>query len=166
MELRLKKLQRGIFLGWRENKESGLIVSTAKTSVVRSLDHVLEGTMSIEKASLARPARVIVVGNEKGGSGKSTVAMHIAMALIKPGQRVATIDLDTRQRSFTHYIENRRAWAQHIDRELEIPEHACLGAAEDDAAGRQALADVVDALAQRHDFIVIDTPGHDSHLTR
>jgi cellulose biosynthesis protein BcsQ len=39
--------------------------------------------------------RVIVVANEKGGSGKSTVAMHVAVALMKAGQRVATIDLDT-----------------------------------------------------------------------
>ena len=37
---------------------------------------------------------VIVVGNEKGGSGKTTVAMHIAIALMKAGQRVATIDLE------------------------------------------------------------------------
>jgi chromosome partitioning protein len=65
--------------------------------------------------------RVIVVANEKGGSGKSTVAMHIAIALMKSGQRVATIDLDTRQKSFTHYIENRRAWAKHTARDLDIP---------------------------------------------
>ena len=57
-------------------------------------------------------ARVIVVANEKGGSGKSTVAMHIAIALLKAGESVATIDLDSRQKSFTHYIENRRAWAR------------------------------------------------------
>ena len=120
--------------------------------------------MSVEKATLARPARVIVVGNEKGGSGKSTVAMHIAMALIKSGQSVATIDLDSRQRSFTHYIENRRAWAQHVGRDLEIPEHLCLDATNDDNG--QALTDAVDALAQSHSFIVIDTPGHDSHLMR
>jgi chromosome partitioning protein len=44
--------------------------------------------------------RVIVVANEKSGSGKSTVAMHVAIALMKAGQRVATIDLDTRQKSF------------------------------------------------------------------
>ncbi len=55
-------------------------------------------------------AHVVVVGNEKGGSGKSTTAMHIAIALLKAGQRVATIDLDARQGSFTHYIYNRRGW--------------------------------------------------------
>ena len=46
-------------------------------------------------------AHVVVVGNEKGGSGKSTTSMHIAVALVKAGQRVATIDLDCRQGSFT-----------------------------------------------------------------
>src|SRR5882762_2944310 len=70
--------------------------------------------------------RVIVVGNEKGGSGKSTVAIHIAVALMKAGQSVATIDLDSRQRSFTHYVENRRAWAKHVGRDLETPHHYCM----------------------------------------
>src|SRR5258705_8630980 len=55
---------------------------------------------------------VIVVGNEKGGSGKTTIAINIAVALMKSGQRLATIDLDSRQRTLTHYIENRRAWAR------------------------------------------------------
>jgi len=47
---------------------------------------------------------LIVVGNEKGGSGKTTIAMHVAVALLKEGQRVGTIDLDSNQKSFTHYI--------------------------------------------------------------
>jgi chromosome partitioning protein len=128
--------------------------------------------MAIQQTATARSAHVIVVGNEKGGSGKSTVAMHIAVALLKSGKRVATIDLDARQKSFTHYIENRRAWAQHIARDLEIPEHVSLGettnfpATEDRAEGSRALTDTVDALAQTNDVIVIDTPGHDGYLTR
>ena len=71
--------------------------------------------------------RVIVGANEKGGSGKSTVAMHLAIALIKSGERVATIDLDARQKSLTHFVENRLAWARQIDRDLEIPEHFSFG---------------------------------------
>jgi chromosome partitioning protein len=115
--------------------------------------------------------RVVVVANEKGGSGKSTVAMHIAIALMKSGQRVATIDLDTRQRSFTHYIENRRAWAKHIARDLEIPDHFCFGrvnypSVEDEAAGRKALTKAVDALRRTYGLVIIDTPGHDSYLMR
>ena len=124
--------------------------------------------MSIEKTIPSRSAHMIVVGNEKGGSGKSTIAMHIAVALIKSGQSVATIDLDSRQRSFTHYIENRHAWAEHVSRDLQIPNHLCLGENDypKDAAGCEAFADAIDALAQSHGFIVIDTPGHDSDLSR
>ena len=119
--------------------------------------------MSLDKTN----ARIIVVGNEKGGSGKSTVAMHIAVALMKSGRRVATIDLDARQKSFTHYIENRRAWAARGGRDLETPSHICLDendAARDDRA--RALTEAVDKLAPDHDFIVIDTPGHDGPVSR
>jgi chromosome partitioning protein len=119
--------------------------------------------MSLDKTN----ARIIVVGNEKGGSGKSTVAMHIAVALMKSGRRVATIDLDVRQKSFTHYIENRRAWAARGGRDLETPSHICLDendAARDDRA--RALTEAVDKLAPDHDFIVIDTPGHDGPVSR
>src|SRR5271167_4592028 len=71
-------------------------------------------------------AHVVVLGNEKGGSGKSTTALHIAVALMKAGQRVATIDLDCRQQSFTRYINNRRAWASRTGLDLEIPVHHCI----------------------------------------
>ena len=71
-------------------------------------------------------AHVIVLGNEKGGSGKSTTAMHVAVALMNVGQRVATIDLDSRQKSFTHYVENRRTWAKRAGVDLKVPAHFCV----------------------------------------
>ncbi len=71
-----------------------------------------------------------MLGNEKGGSGKSTTALLIAVALLKAGQRVATIDLDSRQRSFTHCIENRRAWAAHACIDLDLPTHYCIARGE------------------------------------
>src|SRR5882672_9023983 len=119
--------------------------------------------MSVEGSVRQRSAFCVVLGNEKGGSGKSTVAMHIAIALTKAGQRVATADLDARQKSFTSYIENRRAWAKHVGRDLEIPHHICLEeaaysqTADDRATGCKALAAEIEALAESHDFIVIDT---------
>jgi chromosome partitioning protein len=128
--------------------------------------------MSLEKATQTPSPRVIVVGNEKGGSGKSTVAMHIAVGLMKSHQRVATIDLDSRQKTFTHYIENRHAWAQHISCDLEIPNHLYFvenmdhPTAEDEAADGNALRDAVDGLAGSSDFIVIDTSGRNSYLGR
>ena len=73
-------------------------------------------------------AHVVVLGNEKGGSGKSTTALHIAVALLKAGQRVATIDLDCRQQSFTRYITNRNAWARRTGLGLEVPVHCCIKA--------------------------------------
>src|SRR5258708_31574126 len=121
--------------------------------------------MSMEES--ARPARIIVVGNEKGGSGKSTVAMHVAVALMKARQTVATIDLDSRQRSLTQYSGNRRAWSQRIGRDLDAPQHWCPDASGGDDSERcTAFADAVETLAKHHDFIVIDTPGHDGALSR
>ena len=61
----------------------------------------------VESAGRPRSAHVVVLGNEKGGSGKSTTAMHIAIALLKSGFCVATVDTDSRQRSLTRYVENR-----------------------------------------------------------
>src|SRR3954465_7769242 len=105
--------------------------------------------MSMEKS--ARPARMIVVGNEKGGSGKSTVAMHVAVALMKAGQTVAIVDLDSRQRSLTHYVDNRRAWSQRIGRELDAPKHVCPDASAGGESERcTAFADTIDALAEQH----------------
>lgn len=117
-------------------------------------------------------AHVIVLGNEKGGSGKSTTCMHIAVSLLKAGQRVATIDLDSRQKSLTHYVERRRAWAKHAGLPLELPTHYCVARAdgakvdENEAAEFAGFAEAVTAAEHSHDFIVIDTPGSDSYLMR
>jgi chromosome partitioning protein len=128
--------------------------------------------MSAETQDQAPRARVIVVGNEKGGSGKSTVAMHLAIALLKSKQSVATLDLDSRQQTFTHYIENRYAWGQQTGLDLEIPDHRYFvensdhPTAEDEAADGNALTELIKTLTRDRGFIVIDTPGRDSYLGR
>jgi chromosome partitioning protein len=126
------------------------------------------------QADVGRPysAHVIVLGNEKGGSGKSTTAMHIAVALLQAGQRVATIDLDSRQKSFTHYVENRRDWVVRSGLPLDVPEHYCVARGfgtqleEIELQEFAAFAQAISAVEQSHDFIVIDTPGTDSYLMR
>src|ERR1700753_2780305 len=70
-----------------------------------------------------RTAHVIVVANEKGGTGKSTLSIHISVALLKAGFRVSTIDLDTRQRTLTRFFENRASWAASAPWEVELPRH-------------------------------------------
>ena len=126
------------------------------------------------QADIGKPysAHVIVLGNEKGGSGKSTTAMHVAVALMKAGQRVATIDLDSRQKSFTHYIEHRRDWAERARIKLEIPVHYCVARGsglrieECEQQEFSGFAEAISAVEQTHDFVVIDTPGNDSYLMR
>jgi chromosome partitioning protein len=113
-----------------------------------------------------------VLGNEKGGAGKSTIAMHIAVALLNLGQRVATVDLDLRQRSFTSYIENRRTWAKRSGSELTMPEHHCVARGttqkldDNETIEFSGFVDILTAVEQTHNFIVVDTAGTDGHLTR
>jgi chromosome partitioning protein len=119
-----------------------------------------------------RSAHVIVLGNEKGGSGKSTTAMHIAVSLLKAGQRVATIDLDSRQKTFTHYVENRRDCAKRSGVALEVPEHYCIARGdgarvdENEAAEFANFAAAINEVEHACDFVVIDTPGNDTYLMR
>jgi chromosome partitioning protein len=128
--------------------------------------------MGIQGIGRAQSAHVIVLGNEKGGSGKSTTALHVAVALMKSGQRVATIDLDSRQKSFTHYIENRRDWAKRANIKLEVPQHYCIARGtsikmdENEAIEFAGFAEAVTIVEKAHDFIVVDTPGTDSYLMR
>ena len=136
--------------------------------VARASHATCGGVMSDQ--SIARvSAHVVVLGNEKGGSGKSTTAIHLAVALMQLGQRVATIDLDSRQRSLTRYVDHRRAWARRAGKDLLLPTHHCVAGgnvgtpAENEAS---ELAAVIESVDHSHDFVVIDTPGADSYLSR
>lgn len=118
------------------------------------------------------PAHVIVLGNEKGGSGKTTTAMHVIALLLHEGAKVGSIDLDGRQRSLSRYVENRRAWADAAKVNLVMPDHVVLprsdlgSVAEAQAAERQVFEEAFTRLAIENDFVVIDCPGSDSFLSR
>ena len=112
----------------------------------------------------AQQAHLIVLGNEKGGSGKSTTAVHIAVALAHAGGRVGVIDLDARQKTVARYLENRAAFARKREVTLLQPEIAVIPDI-DEATDRAALADRLEAWRDL-DFVVIDTPGRDSVLAR
>ncbi len=114
-------------------------------------------------------ARIIVVGNEKGGSGKSTTCMHVATALARMGQRVGALDLDLRQRSFARYAENRRAYLAKVGLTLPSPDFQELPAVDPEAPGNAQDARLTDAIAAMHDskdFIVIDCPGSHTRLSQ
>jgi chromosome partitioning protein len=114
---------------------------------------------------------IIVLGNEKGGSGKSTTAMHVIVALLRMDKKVASIDLDSRQRSLTRYLENRRDWCERNDIALPFPRSFVIErseletVSEAQTAEREAFDAIVESVAN-YDFIVIDSPGSDTFLSR
>ena len=67
-------------------------------------------------------AHIIVVGNEKGGAGKSTVSMHVATALARMGHKTSVLDLDLRQRTFGRYVDNRKSFLASAELDLPSPE--------------------------------------------
>ena len=115
-------------------------------------------------------ASVIVVGNEKGGAGKSTIAIHIAVALLHAGARVAVLDLDLRQQTMGHFFANRRAWLSANDSVAPMPVETTLdGMALAKAPDADALARFEEAygeLSGQADFLLIDTPGSDTAVSR
>jgi chromosome partitioning protein len=119
-----------------------------------------------------KSGHVIVVGNEKGGAGKSTMAVHLAIASARCGLTVAALDLDRRQRTFERYFENRNRWAMENNTELPKPEFSYLsqavapdrvGAEREETLATQAL---IAKMASTHDLVIIDAPGADTPASR
>jgi chromosome partitioning protein len=103
----------------------------------------------------------IVFANEKGGTGKSTTAVHTAVALAASGHRVAALDLDSRQRTMTRYLENRDATTRRLQQDLPQARFEVL-----DQQSEDALDAAVARLSEGVDVIVIDTPGRDDPVAR
>lgn len=120
---------------------------------------------------MARPY-LIVMGNEKGGSGKSTTALHIVTSLLQDGVRVGSIDLDDRQKTLTRYIENRRGFCRDTGIDLPLPIDRVVQRSEarhkddSEAEEKQRFEDTYAAIEDDVDVIVIDCPGADSFLSR
>ena len=119
----------------------------------------------------AEKAYVVVLGNEKGGTGKSTASMHIITHLLRQNYKAASIDVDARQGTLTRYVENRRIRSQNRNEDLPLPDHEPIfkstlpNVSEAEAEEKEKISQVMQKF-QNHDFIVIDTPGSDSYLSR
>ncbi len=114
---------------------------------------------------------VIVLGNEKGGTGKSTLSMHIIVHLLYLGYRVGSIDIDARQGTLSRYIENRSLFNQAHNGSLPMPAHYTISKSDLDSKQEAAreenevLEQVLNKLQDCH-FIVMDTPGNDTTLSQ
>ena len=104
----------------------------------------------------------IVFANEKGGTGKSTTAVHTAVALAATGHSVAALDLDSRQRTMTRYLENRDSTMRRLNVQLPQARYAVLDGQQSVESLEHAIAD----LSEGADVIVIDTPGRDDPIAR
>jgi chromosome partitioning protein len=91
---------------------------------------------------------------------------------LKAGFRVASIDLDTRQRTLTRFLENRQSWGMSARRMIELPFHHALERGGKDSAGENEIveftsfAEAISRVEHAFEFVVIDTPASDSYLTR
>jgi len=116
-------------------------------------------------------AQVICLGNEKGGSGKSTTAMHILVALMTMGKSAGALDLDSRQKSLARYVENRSSWARQTGQDIPIPDVRVIQQSSADSRTqareeeRQWFETALNELCGKYDFVVIDSPGADTHLS-
>ncbi len=117
-------------------------------------------------------AHIIVVGNEKGGAGKSTVAMHLATALARMGHKTGTLDLDLRQKSLARFIENRGKYLASQGLTLpspsyiELPEIDQTTLTPGENVFDHRLSAAVAGLEPDSDFIVIDCPGSHTRLSQ
>jgi chromosome partitioning protein len=81
---------------------------------------------------------LVAIGNQKGGVGKTTIAVHLAAAWIRRHRRVVLVDADPQG--------SAAAWLQD-DRTVEVVRHA-----------RGGLDTLLETLAGQYDAVVVDTP--------
>ena len=93
-------------------------------------------------------ATIITIAQQKGGAGKTTLAIHLALAWAPMGKRVAIIDIDP-QESLTHWFRVR---AEQGGRD-QIPVKVV-------AVGGWRVAGEVERQARSHDIVLIDSPPH------
>ena len=108
-------------------------------------------------------AKIVVLGNEKGGTGKSTLAMHLIVTWLREGKKVAAVDLDGRQGTLSRYLQNRKEFATKNGVTLPMPDYVRMNNISNEIL---FLRSQLERLSNDYDIIVLDTPGADTALTQ
>lgn len=111
-----------------------------------------------------KKAHIIVISNEKGGTGKSSLSMHLAIKLLEEGFRVATLDFDGAQASLSKYLENRKGFADLKGINLLMPEHVKICPKDNQEIHKAEIGLLIEEMTKKFDAIVIDTPGSKNYL--
>lgn len=121
---------------------------------------------------MSQTCHVIVVGNEKGGAGKTTTSMHLIVSLLYLGYKVATIDTDSRQQSLSRYLENRENTKNKMNVNIPTSSHYIIRqsskplVSEKEDEERESFLEIFSHAKNNSDFIVIDTPGSCSYISK
>jgi chromosome partitioning protein len=135
---------------WRKNRGGSFAGPPVQLQVVEE-----------DVCMAVRPPHIITFANEKGGTGKSTTAVHTAVALASMGQRVVALDLDTRQRTLGRYLDNRAATQRRLTVPLPMVTHETF-----DPAKNEPIEAMMERVGAEADVLVIDTPGRDDPHAR
>jgi chromosome partitioning protein len=132
----------------------------------------MQATNTPTQSAPIQRGHIIVIGNEKGGSGKTTTSMHLIVGLLRLGFKVGSMDIDARQRSLTRYIGNRKNTMTSENADLPMPAHIVVQRSpfdivtEAEADERDRFTRALARLLVNCDFVVIDSPGSDTYLSR
>lgn len=120
----------------------------------------------------AMRGHILVVGNAKGGSGKSTTAMHVITRLLAMGHSVGAIDLDGQQQTLGRYMENRAHFCDQRGLDLAMPKLRTIVEHRrgDRQSAEQEIYDgfckALEELTASCDCVVVDCPGSDTFIAR
>ncbi|MBP5399763.1 MAG: AAA family ATPase [Alphaproteobacteria bacterium] len=112
-------------------------------------------------------AHIITISNEKGGTGKSTISMHLAILLIQEGFKTAVVDMDGRQGTLSNYIKNRHSFGIQNHINLIAPQLVTITPRENPLEYQNHVSEIkmaIDELSKSYDAIIIDTPGNKNYL--
>ena len=116
--------------------------------------------------------RIIVIANEKGGAGKSTVTTHLIIAALKDERSVAVFDIDNRQQTTTRFFENRKIYNDANNLSLVYPKIGSIELSQSKEIHQKQQEDkdlTIEALknaAAENDLVFVDCPGADTAQSR